>query len=139
MAIAVCTRVGDVDLLERVLQRQRVHDGGEHAHVVGAVALDVGRLPAAPDVAAAHDDRGLDAEVDDLGQLARDQPGGVGVDAGLGGAGSERLAGELQQDPLVAWAGRTASPVICAPPACTLRLGRRAPFPGSSLERPRRA
>ena len=72
---------GDVDLLQRVLQRQRVHDRGEHAHVVGAVAVDAGRLPAAPDVAAAHHDRGLDAEVDDLGELPGEQRGGVGVDA----------------------------------------------------------
>ena len=70
---------GDVDLLQGILQRQRVHDRREHAHVVGAVALDAGCLPAAPDVAAADHDRGLDAEVDDLGQLPRHEGGGVGV------------------------------------------------------------
>ena len=87
---------GHVDLLQGILQRQRVHDRGEHAHVVGAVAVDARRLPAAPDVAAAHDDRGLDAEVDDLGQLTRDQRGRVVGDAGAGGR-RERLAGELSR------------------------------------------
>ena len=90
-----------MDLLERVLQRERVHHGGEHAHVVGAVAVDPGRLAAAPDVAAADDHRGLHAEVDDLGELPRHERGGLGVDAVPGVGGGEGLAGELQQDPVV--------------------------------------
>ena len=55
------TRVWTPTLLERVLQRQRIQDGGEHAHVVGGGAvhaLAAGRQPA-PDVAAADDDRDL--------------------------------------------------------------------------------
>ena len=50
-------------LLEGVLQRQRVHDGGEHADVVGLRAVHaLGRGgDAAEDVAAADDDGDLDA------------------------------------------------------------------------------
>ena len=89
-----------VDLLQGVLQGQGVHDRGEHAHVVGTVAVDAGGLPAAPDVAAADDHRRLDAHVDDLGQLPGDQRRRRIGDAGTGGRG-ERLAGELEQDPVV--------------------------------------
>ncbi len=48
-------------VLERVLQRKCVQDGGEHAHVVGGRAVHPlrGALQAAVDVAAAHDDRDL--------------------------------------------------------------------------------
>ena len=53
------------DRLERVLQRERVDHGGEHAHVVGAGAVHAARRAghAPPDVAAADDDRDLDAEL----------------------------------------------------------------------------
>ena len=39
MAIALITRVGQPDLLERVLEGQAVHDGGQHAHVVARRAV----------------------------------------------------------------------------------------------------
>ena len=47
---------------EGVLQRERVHDGREHAHVVGRDAVHAGasEARAAKDVAAADDDRDLD-------------------------------------------------------------------------------
>ena len=50
-------------LLERVLQRQRVDDRREHAHVVGGGAVHAARAgrDAAEDVAAADDDGRLDA------------------------------------------------------------------------------
>ena len=53
----------DALLLEEVLQRQAVHDGAEHAHVVGAGAVHAAllQLGAAEEVAAADDDRDLDA------------------------------------------------------------------------------
>ena len=56
----------DADLhaeaLERVLQRERVHDGREHAHLVGGDAVHAGASEprAAEHVAAADDDRDLD-------------------------------------------------------------------------------
>ena len=49
----------DPDLLERVLERQRVEDGGEHPHVVGGGAVHAlrGALEPPVDVAGAHHDR----------------------------------------------------------------------------------
>ena len=55
---------GDAGALKGVLQRQRVDRGGEHAHVVGAHAIHVHALSAAPDVARADDDADLDACLD---------------------------------------------------------------------------
>ena len=69
--IAVWTRVVTCELLEGVLQRERVHHGGEHPHVVGAAAFDPRGLPSPPDVAATDHDRDLDAEIDDFGELPR--------------------------------------------------------------------
>src|SRR4051794_2578787 len=89
-----------VDLLEGILERERVHDRREHPHVVGAVALDAGSLPATPDVAPADPHRRLDADVDHLGELARDEARGRIGDPGSGGRG-EGFAGELQQDTVV--------------------------------------
>ena len=95
--IADCTRVGGARLLEEVLERERVHDGAEHAHVVGATAVHAAltELGTAEEVAAADDDRDLDA-VHRFGDLARDLAHDVGVDAELSAA--ERLAGEFQKD-----------------------------------------
>ena len=47
----------DAELLERILQRKRVHDGRQHAHVIGGGAIEaLGRRGhAAEDVAAADD------------------------------------------------------------------------------------
>ena len=52
--------------VHRVLQRQRVDDRGEHAHVVGLgpVHADGARLHAAEDVPPANDDADLDAKLD---------------------------------------------------------------------------
>ena len=92
----------DAHVLERVLQRQRVDDRGEHAHVVGGRAvhaLGAGRQ-AAEQVAAADHDGGLDAELLDLGDVLGDLRGDGGVDAELLLA-HESFAGELQQDAAV--------------------------------------
>ncbi len=76
----------DAVALERLLQRQRVHDRGEHADVVGLRAVHAfrGRRDAPEDVAAAHDDRDLDVMVsgdaDLLGQGIED----LGVDTVAG-------------------------------------------------------
>ena len=84
-------------LLEEVLQRERVHDGAEHAHVVGPAAVHaaLAELRAAEEVASADDDRDLDA-VDGRGDLAGHLADDVGIDAEL--AAAERLTGELQED-----------------------------------------
>ena len=89
------------DLLERVLQRQRVEDGREHPHVVGGRAVHPRRRAghAAVDVAGADDDRDLDAAVVDLLDLLGDGGHALGIGPVLQRA-HQGLAGELEQDPL---------------------------------------
>ena len=89
----------DALVLERVLQRQRVEHGGEHAHVVGGGALHArgGAGQAAVDVAGADHDRDLDAAVVDLADLARDRRDALEVGA-VGEVAHERLPRQLQQD-----------------------------------------
>src|SRR5690606_23702572 len=76
---------------------EAVHDRAEHAHVVGACAVEaaLGELRAAEEVAAADDDGDLDA----LGDRVRDLPGDalddVGRETDLPAA--ERLARELEE------------------------------------------
>ena len=55
---------GDAGALKGVLQRQRVDRGGKHAHVIGAHAIHVHALSAAPDIARADDDADLDTCLD---------------------------------------------------------------------------
>ena len=88
-------------VLERVLQRQRVEHGREHAHVVGGRALHArrGALQAAVDVARADHDRDLDAAIVDLADLARDRLHALRVGA-VGEVAHERLPRQLEQDSL---------------------------------------
>ena len=60
-------------LLQEVLQGQAVHDGAEHAHVVGARAVHAAlvQLGAAEVVAAADHDGHLGPAAHDVGDLAR--------------------------------------------------------------------
>ena len=79
------TRVSTPDLLERILQRQRVHHRRQHAHIIGAGAVEAlgGGGHAAEDVAAADDQAQLVAlllrAAISLGEPARR----VGIDAEL--------------------------------------------------------
>jgi hypothetical protein len=90
-------------LLERVLQRQRVHHRRQHAHVVGAGAVHArgGRAQPAKDVAAADDHRDLDPEVHEVLDLPGDRAQHLGVDA-VALRALQGLAGQFQEDPLVA-------------------------------------
>src|SRR5690606_15650393 len=91
-------------LLEEVLQREGVHDGAEHAHVVGASAVHaaLAELRPAEEVAAADDDRHFDAvgvvlaARRRLRDLARDGAHHIGVHAE--GSRTECLSRELEQD-----------------------------------------
>src|SRR6185437_3509569 len=89
-------------LLDRVGHRQRVHHGGQHAHVVAGDPVHAGRgeALATEDVAAAdhhaHFHAGL-AYLDDLLGQPADH---LRVDAVVGLA-HQRLAGELEQDAAV--------------------------------------
>ncbi len=87
-------------LLERVLQRQRVHDGREHAHLVRGHAVHAGarQTRAAKDVAAADHDRDLHAERLDFGDLERHALEHRGIDP-VRGLPQQRLAGQLHEDP----------------------------------------
>ena len=89
-------------LLERVLQRQRVDHGAEHAHGVGGGAVHAAALPgrAAPDVAAADHDGELEAAaVHGARHLLGHALDGGGVDGLVGRGGGERLARHLEDDP----------------------------------------
>ena len=103
----------DPDPLERVLEGEGVQHRRQHPHVVGGGAVHAlrGALEAAVDVAGADDDRDLDAPVADLAHLARDplDLGGIGA---VFEVAHQRLARELQQDPLEAGLG----PRLYSPP-----------------------
>ena len=94
----------DILFFERVLQSQRIDDGGEHAHVIGGNAVHVFRLvgDAAEEVATTHDNRDLNAEAVHVRQL-----GGDFVDAGGIYAeslpGCQGFTGDLEQDAFENW------------------------------------
>src|SRR5262249_41955560 len=92
--------------LEGILQGQRVHDGRQHAHVVGGGALHAARARGDPteDVAAADDDRDLHAEFCDLADLRGDPLEHEWIDP-VALASGERLPRKLQDDAAV---GRSA-------------------------------
>ena len=97
----------DTRLFEEVLQGQAVHDGAEHAHVVGAGAVHaaLGEFGSAEEVAAADDDADLDI-LGGGGDLTGDCGHDVGIDADL--ASAEDLAGELEQNTAAMSAHRSA-------------------------------
>ena len=92
----------DVLLFEGVLQRERVDDRCEHAHVIGGRAVHAARArgDAAEDVAAADHDRGLDAHALDLGDVARDLRRNRGIDPVVLFA-HQGFAGEFEEDAFV--------------------------------------
>ena len=89
-------------LLQHVGHGHAVHGGGQHAHVVGAGALDVALavFHAAPEVAAANDHADLNAHgaafLDDVGHPAHH----LKVQAKVLVSG-QCLAADLQQHPLI--------------------------------------
>ena len=87
---------------QRVLQRERVHERGEHPHVVGGCTVHASssRSDAPEDVAPADDDRHLDTEPYDLRDLGDDAIDHLAVDP-VGVGAHQRLAGQLEQDALV--------------------------------------
>ena len=91
---------------QRILQRQGVHDGGQHAHVVGGGTVHArgAERDPAEDVAPADHDRELGAHrhrLADLPHHARDR---AAVDA-VGVIPHEGLSGQLEQDALVGLGG----------------------------------
>src|SRR4051794_2910332 len=94
-------------LLEEVLERETVHHGAQHAHVVGAgtVHATLLQLSAAEEVPAADHDRDLDAAADHRRDLAGHGVDDVGIDTDPPTA--EDLPGELEQHALVCGHGRS--------------------------------
>ncbi len=91
--------------LQEVLQREAVHDGAEHADVVGPGPVHAAllQLLAAEEVAAADDHGDLGAGGHDLGDLAGDGLDHPRIDPD--GAAAEHLAAELEQHAAEAGAG----------------------------------
>ena len=93
----------DAGAFEGVLEGEAVHDRREHADVVAGRAVHPARRGGQPaeDVAATDDDPDLHAGAVDLRDLAGDERADRRVDAVLAIA-QQRLAGQLEQDPLIA-------------------------------------
>src|SRR5690606_20528463 len=105
----------DAFLLQKVLQRQAVHHGAEHAHVVGPVPVHAAllQLGATEEVPAADHDRYLDAAAYHLGDLHGDGVHHVRVHADRPAA--EHLATEFEQHSAIA--PRARPPSVSAPAA----------------------
>ena len=88
--------------LEAVLERERVNDCGEHAHVVALRTVHAGSrtLKAAEDVPATYDDGDLDAGLADRGDLLGEPLRNGGIDA-VGLVAHQRLPRELEKNALV--------------------------------------
>ena len=84
------------DLLQRILQRQTVDHGRQHAHGIGAGAVhaDLARYRAAKNIAAADHQREFAAEILDLFDFLGKCLDGIAVDAEIAGAG-KHLAGHF--------------------------------------------
>src|SRR5487761_737712 len=93
---------GNPDPLERILQRQRVDHRRQHAHVVAGGAIDakLAGSHATKDVAAADDERDLDAHLVDALHLAGDGLDDREVNAVVPRA-AECLAAQLEQHAVV--------------------------------------
>ena len=89
---------------ERLPERQAVQHRGEHAHIVAAHPVHAvgGGGEAAIDVAAADHEAKLDAEAGGLAHVAGDAVQHVHVDA-VAVLAHQGLAGQLDEDPAVAW------------------------------------
>src|SRR5207244_10843029 len=93
---------GGARAFQRVLQGQRVDDGGEHAHVVAGRAVEstLGRGEAAEDVAAADHDRDLHAHLVHPLDLRGDRLDNFEVDAVVAAA-AKRFTAQLEQHAVV--------------------------------------
>src|SRR4029077_656813 len=90
------------ELLERVLEGQRIDDRREHPHVVARRAVDVRAARQAPeDVAASDHERELATERVHVLQFAREGYEDAGIDAVAAGTG-ERLPADLEEDAAIA-------------------------------------
>ena len=91
---------GHTQLLQLVGDSQGVHHRCQHPDLIGQGALHLAAGTAAPEVAAAHDDADLDAQLVGLLHAAADRVHGRLVEAGALLA-AECLAADLQKDTLI--------------------------------------
>ena len=91
----------DADLFEGVLHGKRVHDGRQHAHIVGACPVEAlgRRCEAAKDIAAAHDETQFMTRLLGRRDLTGDPRDRIGIDADLP-LPHQHFAGELEQYPV---------------------------------------
>ena len=124
--------VGNVALLERVLQREAVDHGGEKSHVVPRHAIDPLRRRRHPpdDVAAAHDHRRLHAEFVDFADLVGDSRDDVRLDAERP-LPHEGFARQLEENPVVDGPRRHSSDYLRVSIRVLPRPGRPGPKPRS--------
>ena len=101
----------DANFLQKILQGKAVHDGAEHAHVVGPISLHsvLLQLGAAKEIAAAHNDSHLDAHLHHDGDLLGKPGDDIRVDADL--ATTKDLTRELQHHALVRTIHPSGSPL----------------------------
>ena len=101
--------------LDGVLHGQRVHDGGQHAHVIAGGAVDAGpgEARAAEDVAAADDAGHLHAHSLNLEHFAGDALEHRRIDAELGRA-QQRFSGKLDENAFVRRGHLLDSPFPCS-------------------------
>ncbi len=91
-------------MAHRIGQRQGVHDGGQHAHVVGGGTVHALRAggDAAEDVAPANDDCQFHAHFRDLGHIGHHALDRAAVDA-VSIIAHQGFAGQFEEDALVGW------------------------------------
>ena len=92
----------DASLFAEVLQGKAIHDGAEHAHVVGTVTLHAVLLKLGPaeKVSPTDDDGYLDTAIGDLSDLAG--LGGHDIGVNTDSSPSENLSGQLEKDSVIA-------------------------------------
>ncbi|MPN22651.1 hypothetical protein SDC9_170034 [bioreactor metagenome] len=97
---------GETLLVHGISQGQRVHHGGQHAHVIrrGAVHADGAASHATEDVSTTNHHRHLHTHAGDFGDLLDHAHDGGTVDAELI-IPHQRLTRQLQQNALVGWCG----------------------------------
>ena len=100
-------------MLEGILQGKRVHNGCQHAHVVGLGALHATGSAghAAENVAAADNNADLMANGEQLLDLLGKMVGNLGVDAILAVA-HQCFAGKLQKHAFISDVGQSDPPLI---------------------------
>ena len=89
---------GNTRLVDEVLEGQRIHDGSEHAHVVGAGTLQAltSQLRAAEEVATTDDNRNLHALAHGTRHLLSNIADDLGIQADR--PTSKCLSGKLEQN-----------------------------------------